>query len=302
MNLTRHNYEEYFLLYVDGELAADERLTVEAFLAEHLDLAEQMEDLQRAVLSPEETFSFDKDLAYRFAVETPSKVVSLANRKLSWAAAAVVVGIAAGSLWLLEERVGPHPAKLPVAAVGTRPQAGGSTESSPAAAGTVPVTAAAGTKPPTAVTTVLPLTGSRASVRVARDNKNPKVPVSSNPAIDPETGSNGSTPLLQTSGIAQLTETHPGTLIPQGSVAGGPHTLPEIVNKIPSTVTTQASPSYHTIEDGDQEAGGDKILFVQADQVVNGEVKGFFRRAGRLIKRSTSFNTDNVHPDPGTDK
>jgi hypothetical protein len=58
MNINRYNYEEYFLLYVDNELAADERNEVEAFAAEHPDLAEELNLLQLSVVKPEKHLVF----------------------------------------------------------------------------------------------------------------------------------------------------------------------------------------------------------------------------------------------------
>jgi anti-sigma factor RsiW len=50
MNINRHNYEEYFLLYVDGELSSADRAQVEAFARQHPDLADELEMLREAVL------------------------------------------------------------------------------------------------------------------------------------------------------------------------------------------------------------------------------------------------------------
>jgi hypothetical protein len=58
MNINRLNYENYFLLYVDGELSAAEMQTVDRFAAENKDLADELNMLLQTRL-PEETYNFE---------------------------------------------------------------------------------------------------------------------------------------------------------------------------------------------------------------------------------------------------
>ena len=58
MNINRHNYETFFLLYVDNELPAAERKAVEEFVRENTDLAVELQLLLETTL-PGETISYN---------------------------------------------------------------------------------------------------------------------------------------------------------------------------------------------------------------------------------------------------
>ncbi len=60
--INRHNYEEYFLLYIDDELSAIEKRAVEEFIYQHPDLKIELEMLQRSVLRPNPVVFHDKDV------------------------------------------------------------------------------------------------------------------------------------------------------------------------------------------------------------------------------------------------
>lgn len=59
MNITRHNYEEYFLLYLDNELGEQEKRQVEEFVQRHPDLKEELGALQQFKLVPDNSIQFD---------------------------------------------------------------------------------------------------------------------------------------------------------------------------------------------------------------------------------------------------
>ena len=59
MNITRHNYEEYFILYMDNELGNEERRQVELFVQENADLKEELGWLLQSRLVPDDSLVFD---------------------------------------------------------------------------------------------------------------------------------------------------------------------------------------------------------------------------------------------------
>mgnify|MGYP001214730909 FL=1 len=68
MNINRHNYEEYFLLYVDNELTDAERAAVEEFVAGNPDLEEELVMMMQSVLRPDTRTVFpNKELLFRNA-------------------------------------------------------------------------------------------------------------------------------------------------------------------------------------------------------------------------------------------
>ncbi|MBN9379349.1 MAG: hypothetical protein J0H74_01205 [Chitinophagaceae bacterium] len=79
--ITRNNYEEFFLLYVDNELSPAEREAVEGFVEAHPDLREEWELLLQCRIRPDETPVFaGKELLLH--EESPS-LITLNNYE-SW--------------------------------------------------------------------------------------------------------------------------------------------------------------------------------------------------------------------------
>lgn len=58
MNINRDNYEEFFLLYADNELPADQRRCVEDFVKQNPDLKEELNFLKELHLDPDPTLVF----------------------------------------------------------------------------------------------------------------------------------------------------------------------------------------------------------------------------------------------------
>ncbi len=66
MNINRNNYEEYFLLYADKELSAEEKNMVEMFVKQNADLEEEFIMLQQSVVKPDNTIRLtDKNFLFK---------------------------------------------------------------------------------------------------------------------------------------------------------------------------------------------------------------------------------------------
>jgi hypothetical protein len=59
MQINRHNYEEYFILYMDNELGATDRRMVEDFVKLHPDLQEELEMLLQSRFTPDTAIVFE---------------------------------------------------------------------------------------------------------------------------------------------------------------------------------------------------------------------------------------------------
>ncbi len=76
--ITRHNYEEYFILYMDNELDAEECRRVEEFVALHPDLKDELDALLQSKLEPEQLVIFEgKEELMRFS--DPLNAINMTN-------------------------------------------------------------------------------------------------------------------------------------------------------------------------------------------------------------------------------
>ena len=74
MNITRQNYEEFFLLYVDNELNIAQRKAVETFVEENPDLRAELIMLQQSILPANEHITFSDKGSLLKTTSTPNPV------------------------------------------------------------------------------------------------------------------------------------------------------------------------------------------------------------------------------------
>lgn len=77
MNITRHNYEEYFILYLDNELSSEQRRSVEEFTQLHPDLQEELELLQQTKFTADEQVIFSQKEELLFSGD--SSFITISN-------------------------------------------------------------------------------------------------------------------------------------------------------------------------------------------------------------------------------
>jgi len=110
-SISIENYEEYFLLDIDGELDAKAKNEVEKFVLQHPQLQSEFTLLLQTVLEPEQVIFADKQSLYR----KEKRVIPFAWMRV--AAAAAVIGFAILVWWLIPsgkntiELAGTKPAK-----------------------------------------------------------------------------------------------------------------------------------------------------------------------------------------------
>ncbi|MEO6720651.1 MAG: hypothetical protein ABIN67_09795 [Ferruginibacter sp.] len=70
MTINRHNYETFFLMYIDNELPDTEKKLVDEFVRENPDLEEELLMLQQSVVVPDTIVFDDKEALYKNQFDT----------------------------------------------------------------------------------------------------------------------------------------------------------------------------------------------------------------------------------------
>lgn len=83
MKINQHNYEHYFLMYIDNELSAAERAAVSDFIVQYPNYANKLEALQQIKLSPANIIYKNKFSLYKLSEQDEQSIAYLENEMAS---------------------------------------------------------------------------------------------------------------------------------------------------------------------------------------------------------------------------
>ena len=83
MEITQHNYEHYFLMYIDNELSGEERAAVNDFIMQYPNYANKLETLQQLKISPATLIYENKFSLYKLSEQDEQSLTYLDNEMTS---------------------------------------------------------------------------------------------------------------------------------------------------------------------------------------------------------------------------
>jgi len=79
MKINQHNYEYYFLMYIDNELSAEEKAEVNDFIMQHPNYANKLQELQQLKISPDTLIYENKFSLYKLSEQDEQCITYLEN-------------------------------------------------------------------------------------------------------------------------------------------------------------------------------------------------------------------------------
>lgn len=79
MEINQHNYEHYFLMYIDNELSGEEMAAVNDFIMQHPNYANKLEALQQLKISPDTLIYENKFSLYKLSEQDEQCIAYLEN-------------------------------------------------------------------------------------------------------------------------------------------------------------------------------------------------------------------------------
>ena len=279
MQINRQTYEEFFLLYADGELNGTEKKAVEDFVKENPDLSNEFNMIRDTVMHPDDSIIFEnKELLYKNE-EDDRKIVYMRWFRIGVAAAVMVALTIAGWLFIDERNV-----MIPPVAIVEKPVKSDSSRD---------------------VTTVEPVSepaspsGNIASNKVRSDEKRtpPVTRKNKQRAVEPVENAQLVVNVPETNVDVRSTENNPApennttmpatvkaeTAINEIDVPVQPREMENAEAEEPSTVQY----AHSTFDE--EPAKNDMIYFANTSLTKKTKLRGVLRKATRYLDRVTSL-------------
>ena len=91
--INMHNYEEYFVLYADGELNAEEQRAVEDFIGKYPQKKGELDLLQSVKLQPDSSIVFPGKASLYRTEKTKARIVAIPWQRMVAAASIIAIGL-----------------------------------------------------------------------------------------------------------------------------------------------------------------------------------------------------------------
>ncbi len=302
-----HNYETYFLLYVDKELDAATADRVEKFVLQHPQLQPAFTLLKQTVLQPEAITFGDKSVLYK---KEERRVAYLGFARL--AAAAAIIGLVVLGWWMYPKtalkvqsdnlaatKTLPKTTTPVVGAIGKGVGGAQAVEQVPkdAVAVTAKVKRGDGVKTQVLGTNVAQQQSVQPADETVKPVENNDMPTVSASTVNPSTTSisgivepveidklvnNGD----KGQGIGQTSPTEGGGSLTVSDRGGKSAENPFVVK--PSAIPPPQTVAYKEIDTNED----DHSMYVGSLELNKDKIKGFFKRAGRIFGARPKKDTD----------
>ncbi|BAV09219.1 hypothetical protein FLA_5267 [Filimonas lacunae] len=277
-------YEEQLLLYIDNELDATARARVETFVQQNASAQSELELLQQTILQVEPVAFAHKEILYR--KERERRVIPIYWTRL--AVAAALLGVTATSGWWFYHNSSSNSVQ----------EATGSTtytaKATPAeqetngisATNNTPVVTGTRTTVPAASTTAPPPAKNHSVIAVNRPAATPSQQATTTPLAKREVN-----PMI----VATTVTGEPSTSNQETIIAA---LLPDkVITAHPASQTAIADNQTETHKDIaykelDTSVEDDQKLYVGALELNRNKVRGFFKKAGRILGAKAKAVTD----------
>ncbi|MBL7756570.1 MAG: hypothetical protein JNL59_04225 [Chitinophagaceae bacterium] len=278
------NYEEWFFLYIDNELTSQQRLDVEAWIADKPGYAAELQVLQHTRLQPDTSIVFpDKQSLYR----TESRVRAVFWRRIA-IAASLILAIGTGTWMLIRDEADQPDSGMAVTnppieqSKTTRPA--GITENSGSGQSSTGTENTARSETPINTTTADPAKNTDASTAFFQPSSTNDIHRSTNNTGKIKSGE-GLNNTNEDAVIAAINanETAEDVFIRPVAPESAPLTFSKEIKPVAAVTPANIQPLDNRIADGNAADEED------AEPAKKNKLRGFFRKVTRTFERTTNI-------------